>query len=163
MKRRRRGGLDHVLNPELGLPHHPCHQANHPHTKILYIQLVSLLWRAGNPARNAPGTVLCFCHAAVLLSLDCQDLCGQSQGVWSSACVQCVILSNKSHWEHSTICISLMKVFNLLSGVNILTYSCRKTGAENSATYFQVGNGKLSWNESTTTLWSRTLIEWFEL
>ncbi|XP_050572927.1 serine/Arginine-related protein 53-like [Cygnus atratus] len=33
-------------------------QANHPHTKILCIQLVSLLWRAGNPARNAPGEFL---------------------------------------------------------------------------------------------------------
>ncbi|XP_014818280.1 PREDICTED: splicing factor, suppressor of white-apricot homolog isoform X2 [Calidris pugnax] len=58
MKRRRRGGLDHVPSPKLGLLHHPCHQANHPHTKILYIQLVSLLWRAGNPARNAPGEFL---------------------------------------------------------------------------------------------------------
>ncbi|XP_050572609.1 uncharacterized protein LOC126913667 isoform X3 [Cygnus atratus] len=58
MKRRRRGGLGHVLSPKLGLLHQLCHQANHPHTKILCIQLVSLLWRAGNPARNAPGEFL---------------------------------------------------------------------------------------------------------
>lgn len=96
-KRRRRGGLDHVLNPELGLPRHPCHQANHPHTKILYIQLASLLWRAGNPARNAPGTVLCYCHTAVLLSVDCAGVCDQTHGVRSFVlCAMCACQKYKS-------------------------------------------------------------------
>lgn len=113
MKRRRRGGLDHVLNPELGLPHHPCQQKNHPHTKILYIQLVSLLWRAGNPARNAPGTMLCYCHSAVLLSLDCRGVCDRSRGARSSVCVQCVLIKSQNHWEQSMICIRLMKVLDL--------------------------------------------------
>lgn len=71
MKRRRRGGLDHVPSPKLGLLHHPCHQANHPHTKILYIQLVSLLWRAGNPVRNAPGKLCFYYDTAAVLFLDC--------------------------------------------------------------------------------------------
>lgn len=87
-KRRRRGGLGHVPSPKLGLPHHPRHRANHPHTKILYIQLVSLLWRAGNPARNAPGnstgTEHCRAHGSWLsVSFDLTWM------VRSSVCVMC--------------------------------------------------------------------------
>ncbi|XP_074869164.1 splicing factor, suppressor of white-apricot homolog isoform X2 [Carettochelys insculpta] len=58
MKRRRNGDLDHVPSPKLDLIRHPCHQANNPHIRILYIRLVSLLWRVGNPAKNAPGEFL---------------------------------------------------------------------------------------------------------
>lgn len=72
MKKRRRGGLDHVLSPELGLLHQLCHQANHPHTKILCIQIVSLLWRAGNPARNAPGNTISYSNTVMLMTLDCE-------------------------------------------------------------------------------------------
>lgn len=115
MKRRRSGGLDHVLNPELDLLHHPCHQANHPHTKILYIQLVSLLWRAGNPARNAPGTVsfTVLLQCCCLWTDTCQGVCDQSRGLRSSVCVQCVLIKSKSHWERSTTCISLMNMLDL--------------------------------------------------
>ncbi|XP_019342202.1 splicing factor, suppressor of white-apricot homolog isoform X3 [Alligator mississippiensis] len=69
MKRRRRGGLDHVLSPKLDLTRRPCHQANSRRTKTPYIQLASLLWRVGNPARNAPGEFLRKKMARSLLQL----------------------------------------------------------------------------------------------
>lgn len=80
-------------------------------------------------------------YHALFLSCCSAAVSWLSGGVWPESwrvelCMCAVYDSLKGHWEHSTVCISLMKVFNLLSGVNILTYSYRKTGAENSATYF---------------------------
>lgn len=98
MKRRRRGGLDHVPSPKLGLLHHPCHQANHPHTKILYIQLVSLLWRAGNPARNAPGEFLRKKMAKSLQQL----------------CLQCRVKSLRILWPKWEQCLRLPKTYKLV-------------------------------------------------
>lgn len=98
MKKRRRGGLDHVLSPELGLLHQLCHQANHPHTKILCIQIVSLLWRAGNPARNAPGEFLRKKMAKSLQRL----------------CLQCRVKSLRILWPKWGRCLQLPKTFKLV-------------------------------------------------
>uniref|UniRef100_A0A8D0L710 Splicing factor, suppressor of white-apricot homolog n=1 Tax=Sphenodon punctatus TaxID=8508 RepID=A0A8D0L710_SPHPU len=58
MKRRRKEGLGHVRSPKQDLIPHLCHQVNSLGTKTLHIQLVSLLWRVEDPAKNAPGEFL---------------------------------------------------------------------------------------------------------